>query len=429
LLDALSIVHVPGLNEELAATAVMGSQVASTFPKQKFDGVLGVWYGKAPGVDRAGDALRHAAYAGTSRTGGVLALTGDDPACKSSTLPSSSEWTLTDLHMPILHPGNVQEILDLALHGVALSRTSGLWCAVKVVTAVADGSSNIEVGPDRIVPVIPELIWNGAPYVPKATGRVGPPDSTQIENEIYEARYELARMYGAENNLNRVTHETPNPWLGIAAPGRNYHEVLEALHVLGLHPADFRRYGIRLFQINMLHPLDRETLRRFADGLEEILVVEEKRPFVEMYMRDALYGRPAPRIIGKRVRRCPCSFPPPVPSTRSARRSASATTRRTHRPLATRAGEPSRLVAHATTDRGAAQPHAVLLFGVSTFDRRPSTGGRDGRSRHRVPRHGAVHGRQARRQHHRHHADGWRGRAVDRHRALRRGRPLHPEHR
>jgi indolepyruvate ferredoxin oxidoreductase len=301
LLDALSIVHVPGINEELAATAVMGSQVVSTFPNQKFDGVLGVWYGKAPGVDRAGDALRHAAYAGTSSTGGVLALTGDDPACKSSTLPSSSEWTLADLHMPILHPGNVQEILDLALHGVALSRTSGLWCAVKVVTAVADGSSNIDVGPDRIVPVIPEFIRNGTPYIPKPTGRVGPPDSTQIENEIYEARYELARMYGAENNLNRVTHDTPTPWLGIAAPGRNYHEVLEALHVLGLQPADLRRYGIRLFQINMLHPLDRETLRRFADGLEEILVVEEKRPFIEMHMRDALYGMAnAPRIIGKR---------------------------------------------------------------------------------------------------------------------------------
>jgi indolepyruvate ferredoxin oxidoreductase len=301
LLDGLSIVHVPGLNEELGATAVMGSQVASTFPKPKFDGVVGVWYGKSPGVDRAGDALRHAAYAGTSRTGGVLALAGDDPACKSSTLPSSSEWALADLHMPILHPGNVQEILDLALHGIALSRTCGLWSAVKIVTAVADGSSNIEVGLDRIVPVIPELVWNGTPYVPKATGRVGPPTSTQIENEIYEARYELARMYGVENNLNRVTHDSPNAWLGIAAPGRNYHEVLEALHVLGLSDADLRQYGIRLFQISMLYPLDRETLRRFADGLEEILVVEEKRPFVETYLRDALYGMAdAPRIVGKR---------------------------------------------------------------------------------------------------------------------------------
>jgi indolepyruvate ferredoxin oxidoreductase len=301
LLDDLSIVHVPGLNEELGATAVMGSQLASTFPGQKFDGVVGIWYGKSPGLDRSGDAMRHAAYAGTSRTGGVLALTGDDPACKSSTLPSSSEWALADLHMPILHPGNVQEILDLALHGVALSRTSGLWSALKVVTAVADGSSNIEVGLDRIAPVIPELIWKGAPYVPKVTGRVGPPYTTPIESEIYEARLELARMYGAENNLNRVTHDTPTPWLGIAAPGRNYHEVLEALHVLGLSAADLRQYGIRLFQINMLYPLDPAVLRRFAEGLEEILVIEEKRPFVEMHIRDALYGLAnAPRVIGKR---------------------------------------------------------------------------------------------------------------------------------
>lgn len=301
ILDSLSIVHVPGLNEELGATAVMGSQVASTFPGQKFDGVLGVWYGKSPGVDRAGDAMRHAAYAGTSRLGGVIALTGDDPACKSSTLPSSSEWALTDLHMPILHPGNVQEVLDLALHGVALSRTSGLWSAIKIVTSVADGSRNIDVGPGRITPVIPEFLWNGQPYVPTVTGKVGPPGSSPIETEIYEARYELARMYGVENRLNRVTHDAPKAWLGIAAPGRNYHEMLEALQLLGLSDSDLRQFGIRLFQISMLHPLDATTLRAFATGLEEILVIEEKRPFVEMHLRDALYGMAdAPRIVGKR---------------------------------------------------------------------------------------------------------------------------------
>ena len=135
LLERHGIVHRPGLNEELGATAVMGSQLSSTFPEPTYDGVVGIWYGKAPGLDRAGDAIRHGNYAGTSRAGGVLALAGDDPACKSSTLPSGSEYTLHDLHLPVIYPGNVQEILDFGLHGIALSRASGLWCGVKIVTA------------------------------------------------------------------------------------------------------------------------------------------------------------------------------------------------------------------------------------------------------------------------------------------------------
>ena len=133
LLDELNIVHQPGLNEELGATAVMGSQLSTLFPKQRYDGVVGIWYGKSPGLDRAGDAIRHAAYAGTHALGGVLTLTGDDPSNKSSTLPSASEYALADLHQAILHPGNVQEVLDLGLHGIALSRASGLWSAIKIV--------------------------------------------------------------------------------------------------------------------------------------------------------------------------------------------------------------------------------------------------------------------------------------------------------
>ena len=301
LMDAFNIVHRSGLNEELGATAVMGSQVATTFPEQRYDGVLGVWYGKAPGLDRAGDAIRHAQYAGTHEHGGVLALTGDDPSNKSSTLPSASELTLADLHLPILHPGNVQEVLDLGRHGVHLSRTAGLWSAIKIVTAVADGSGTAEVGPERISPVIPTLEWNGKPYRPRVTGRLGGNVANSVEREIHEARLELARLYGVENRLNRITHNPSDAWLGIVASGRCYHEVLAAAKTLGLAEEDLAANGIRVLQLSMPHPFDREIARTFARGLEEILVVEEKRPFIEGQLREALYGMASPpRIVGKR---------------------------------------------------------------------------------------------------------------------------------
>jgi indolepyruvate ferredoxin oxidoreductase len=300
LCEQLNIVHQPGLNEELGATAVMGSQLSATFPQQRFDGVLGVWYGKAPGLDRAGDAIRHAAYAGTHRLGGVLALTGDDPSNKSSTLPSASEYALADLHTAVLHPGNVQEVLDLGMHGIGLSRVSGLWSALKIVTAVADGSGTAEVGPERITPVIPELEWNGKPYAPKVTGRLGGPVANAMEQEIYEARYEMARRYAIANKLNKITVDAPDAWFGIVASGRLYHEVLAAAALLGLDEDGLRRNGIRLLQLAMMHPFEGEIARRFADGLSEIMVIEEKRPFIEMHLRDALYGMPdAPRVVGK----------------------------------------------------------------------------------------------------------------------------------
>ena len=301
LMDAANVVHKSGLNEELGATAVMGSQVATTFPEQRYDGVLGVWYGKAPGLDRAGDAIRHAQYAGTHEHGGVLALTGDDPSNKSSTLPSASEYTLADLHLPILHPGNVQEVLDLGRHGVHLSRTAGLWAAIKIVTAVADGSGTAEVGPDRITPVIPTLEWNGKPYRPRVTGRLGGAVANSVEREIHEARMELARLYGVENQLNRITHNPSDAWLGIVASGRPYHEILAAAKTLGLAEEDLAANGIRVLQLSMPYPFDREIARTFARGLDEILVVEEKRPFIEGQLREALYGMTgAPRIVGKR---------------------------------------------------------------------------------------------------------------------------------
>ncbi len=301
LFDSLNVIHKSGLNEELGATAVMGSQIAATFPGQKYDGVLGMWYGKAPGLDRAGDAIRHAQYAGTSEHGGVLALTGDDPANKSSTLPSASEFTIADLHMPIIHPGNVQEVLDLGRHAVHLSRTCGLWVSVKIVTSVADGSGTAEVGPDRVKPLVPEFEWKGKKYRPRANGRLGGAVANAIEEEIHDARLPLALQYGIDNYLNRVTVNPNSAWLGIVASGRVYHEILEAAHVLGLDEAGLAQAGVRVLQMSMPFPFDNDLVRRFAQGLEEVLVVEEKRPFMEGQVREALYGVAGPpRIVGKK---------------------------------------------------------------------------------------------------------------------------------
>ena len=300
LLREHDVVFVSGVNEDLGATAIFGSQQANMYPKPKYDGVLGIWYGKAPGVDRTGDIFKHAQFMGVGRHGGVLALAGDDPTCKSSTLPSSSEVALYDAYMPVLFPGNVQEILDLGLHGFALSRFSGLWVGFKIVTNVADEIGTAEVAPGRVAPVRPDLVIDGRPWQHTQNPRLLWPDSLALEREIFYGRHEAARAYGAANRLNRITVPTPGAWLGIAAPGKTYYDVREALLEMGLDDAALARYGVRLLKINMLFPMDRGVLDEFVEGIEELLVIEEKRPFVELFTRDALYNRAVrPLIVGK----------------------------------------------------------------------------------------------------------------------------------
>ncbi|HEY3484331.1 MAG TPA: indolepyruvate ferredoxin oxidoreductase family protein [Ilumatobacteraceae bacterium] len=299
----LPIVWRPGVNEELAATSVMGSQLASTLDDCKYDGVLGMWFGKAPGLDRAGDAIRHAVFAGTSHHGGVVAVVGDDPAAKSSTLPSSSDATLVDLHMPILFPGDVQEALDLSRHAVALSRACGLWAGLKIVTAVADGTGTVDVHPDRVVPVMPvHLLADGTQFVPHPSGQLLTPHTLEMEREFFEVRAELVRKYGLENNLNRVTVSSADDWIGIMASGHTYHEVREALELLGLkHDADLRDAGIRLFQLLMPVSIDHDQIHQFVRGLDEVLVIEEKNATLERLIRDALYDADRrPRVVGRR---------------------------------------------------------------------------------------------------------------------------------
>ena len=298
----LPIVNRPGVNEELAASAVMGTQLAATLDDCRYDGVLGMWYGKGPGIDRAGDAIRHAVFASTSPHGGVVAVVGDDPAAKSSTLPSSSDATMVDLHMPVLFPGDVQEALDLTRHGVALSRACGIWSGLKLVTPVADGSGTIDVHPERVVPRIPTVEIDGKPFLPQPNGRLIAPYSVAMEQEFHEVRTEMAREYGVLNDLNRVTVRSGDDWIGIAACGHTFHEVREALQVLGFADDEaLRAAGIRIFQLRMPIPLDRHDVRRFAEGLDDVLVIEEKNPTLEVLFRDALYDvAERPRVWGKR---------------------------------------------------------------------------------------------------------------------------------
>ena len=287
----------PAVNEELGATAVWGSQIAGTLPRPRHDGVVGVWYGKAPGVDRAADAIRHGNMVGADPRGGVLALCGDDPACKSSTIPSASESLLAALELPVLAPGGVQEALDLGRHAIACSRASGLWAALKVVTNVADAAATVEVGLERVAPVMPVMEWDGAPFVHQPSAHLLAPPSLELERTLRGVRLELAKRYARLNGLNRVVREAPGARLGLVAAGATVPEALEALADLGL--ADGER--VRVLALGMPFPLDEQAVRDFAAGLDELLVLEEKGPFLERLVKDALYGGPAtPLVSGQR---------------------------------------------------------------------------------------------------------------------------------
>jgi indolepyruvate ferredoxin oxidoreductase len=291
------LVHVPAVNEELGATAAWGSQLAAALPGARYDGVVGVWYGKAPGLDRAADALRHANHAGAARAGGGLALVGDDPGCKSSTLPSASESLLASLGMPVFFPGDVQDVLDLGRHAIACSRVSGLWSAMKVVTGVADATGTAEVSPGRILPVVPREA-DEFRHAPNATFL--PPASHELERSLVGPRTDLALAYARENDVNRI-EGAQDAWLGVVAAGSCYHALRRALSDLGLGERALRRAGVRILRLGMISPLEPTVVREFARGLDEVLVVEEKGPFIESAVKELLYGTPdAPRVVGKR---------------------------------------------------------------------------------------------------------------------------------
>ncbi|MBC6955477.1 MAG: indolepyruvate ferredoxin oxidoreductase family protein [Anaerolineae bacterium] len=292
---------VPAINEDLGATAVFGSQLANLLPNPRYDGVIGMWYGKAPGVDRSGDAFKHANFAGVGKYGGVLALGGDDPNAKSSTLPSATEYQFYDAMMPILFPGNVQELLDFGRYGFELSRYCGLWVGFKVVTNVADEFATVEVAKDRNPMVDPGFEYRGKPWAAHQYPQLLTPYTLTTEREMIEGKLEAARAFGAANRLNKIVVHGGDDWIGIVASGKTYFDLRQALLELGVDDDDtLRHYGIRILKINLLSPIDSALIREFADGLEEIVVIEEKRSFVEGFIRDALFNLAVrPKVVGK----------------------------------------------------------------------------------------------------------------------------------
>lgn len=294
LLDEHDITFEPGLNEEAAATAVQGSQLIDSLPK-RVDAVVGYWYGKAPGLDRASDALRHANLMGTHPAGGAVAFVGDDPGAKSSSVPCASERALADLGMPTFYPADAGEILEFGRHAVALSRASGLWTALKIVTAVADGSASVNLLADPSEPVMPRGAGRHEPTAMLLQPRIGP-----LERDFMTTRVRLVREYARLNGLNRVLFAHDHDRVGIMTAGKTSLDVREALTKLGLDEDGLERAGIRLLKLGLIWPLDADEIREFAAGLDEVIVIEEKRTFLESAVRDALYGTPdAPLVTGK----------------------------------------------------------------------------------------------------------------------------------
>ncbi|NMH95829.1 indolepyruvate ferredoxin oxidoreductase family protein [Pseudonocardia acidicola] len=299
LVETAGLTFVPGVNEELAATAIWGSQVEVPGHGRTVDGAVGVWYGKGPGVDRAGDPMRHGNMCGAHPQGGVLVLAGDDPGCKSSTIPCISERTLAGYGLPVLYPGSAEEIVRLGRYGVAMSRASGMWVGMKITADVADGIYTVDGDCGDVEITVPELEWEGRPWAYQQMPMLVPPAALEAEAQMYGPRWAMLRAFLAANPINTVEVDTPGAWLGIVAGGKAFTDVRQALRDLGLDDDGLRRAGITLLRLGMIHPIERDLLREFATGLDTVLVVEEKTPFVESAVRDVLYGlADAPAVIG-----------------------------------------------------------------------------------------------------------------------------------
>ena len=292
------ITFQPGLNEDLAATAVWGSQQVGLFPGARYDGVFGLWYGKGPGVDRCGDVFRHANAAGSARHGGVLVVAGDDHAAKSSTLPHQTEHIFKAVLMPVLYPANIQEYIEYGLHGWALSRYSGCWVAFKALADTVETSASVNVDPAAVASVLPQDFA----LPPDGLNIRWPDPPLEQEKRLLNLKLYAALAYCRANRLDRLVIDSPQPRLGILTAGKSYLDVRQALDELGIDEALAAQIGIRLYKVGMVWPLEPEGVRRFAEGLEEILVVEEKRQLLEYQLKEELYNwrdDVRPRVIGK----------------------------------------------------------------------------------------------------------------------------------
>ncbi len=287
----------PGLNEDLGATMVWGTQQTGLFPGSTVDGVYSMWYGKGPGVDRCGDVFKHGNAAGTSRHGGVLALAADDHACRSSTLPHGSEGEFTSALMPILNPAGVQDILDMGLIGWAMSRFTGRWVGFKTIAETVESSASVDVNPLAFQIITPEDF-----ELPVGGLNIRWPDPP-MDQEMRLHRYAVkaAQAFARANRLDKMILDAPDARLGIVTTGKSYLDVLQALEYLGLDERACRELGIRLYKIGMTWPLEPVGIRAFARGLRDILVVEEKHAFIESQMKELFYNFDGdrPSIVGK----------------------------------------------------------------------------------------------------------------------------------
>ncbi|NEY90086.1 indolepyruvate ferredoxin oxidoreductase family protein [Tabrizicola oligotrophica] len=297
-LDRHEVVFQPGLNEDLAATAVWGSQQLHLSPGARKDGIVGIWYGKGPGVDRSGDVFKHANAAGSSRHGGVLAIAGDDHTCKSSSIPHQSDHAFISALMPMLYPSSVHEFLEMGLLGIAMSRYSGCWVGFKVISETVEITSVVDLAQEARQFVLPtdfELPPDGL--------NLRWPDPPLVQDErLQEHKGYAAIAFARANGVDRLVIDHPNARFGIVASGKAYEDVRQALAELGLGPQEQAAIGMRLYKVRMPWPLEPEGIRAFSRGLEEVLIVEERREIIENQIKEQLFNwRPdvRPRIVGK----------------------------------------------------------------------------------------------------------------------------------
>ncbi|HEY8907924.1 MAG TPA: indolepyruvate ferredoxin oxidoreductase family protein, partial [Rhodoferax sp.] len=293
-LQANHIVFQPGVNEELAATAVWGTQQLDLYPaSKKFVGVFGIWYGKGPGVDRSSDVFKHANNAGTARHGGVLAVAGDDHVSKSSTAAHQSDHIFKACGLPVFFPSDVQGILDLGLHAIALSRFSGVWAGMKTIQEVVESSASVQMELDRVKIILPEDF-----EMPAGGVHIRWPDAPlDQEARLMNVKWYAALAYVRANRLNHNVIATAQDRFGIIASGKAFNDTRQALVDLGLDDATCRQLGIRLHKVNVVWPLEASIAHDFAKGLQEILVVEEKRQIIEYQLKEQLYHwRDRPKV-------------------------------------------------------------------------------------------------------------------------------------
>lgn len=297
-LDAHDVVFVPGINEDLAATAVWGSQMAEIGGEGRFDGVFSIWYGKGPGVDRTGDAFRHGNLAGSSKHGGVLVLMGDDHTCESSTTCHQSEFALVDAQMPVLSPAGVSELVEYGLLGWALSRFSGTWVGMKCVKDTADASGSVEIDDSRLDIAVPEM--DGLP--PDGLNIRQPDTPHAQEFRLVNHKLEAARVFARANGIDRVAFgRREGARIGIVTSGKSWLDLRQALTDLGIDEARAQALGVAVYKIGMVWPLEPQGISAFARGLDMVIVIEEKRSLLEAQLKEILYGVPdAPRVIGKK---------------------------------------------------------------------------------------------------------------------------------